>query len=105
MNISYIISIFPGTKPILPTTMKNVLFFLLAIGLSLSLFAQEKIDILSLSGRYGMPKEYKDAAYTGKATEWGSLNSITQRGGAGSPPPPWGGGNRGTACRSPRWDQ
>jgi hypothetical protein len=57
--------------------MKNILIFLLAIGLSLSLFAQEKIDILSLSGRYGLPKEYKDATYTGKATEWGSLNSLT----------------------------
>jgi hypothetical protein len=57
--------------------MKKAFVFLLAMGLSLSLFAQEKIDILSLSGRYGLPKEYKDAAYTGKATEWGSLNSIT----------------------------
>ena len=47
------------------------------MGLCLSLTAQENIDILSLSGRYGLPKEYKDAAYTGKATEWGSLNSIT----------------------------
>ena len=57
--------------------MKNVLIFLLAMGMSLSLTAQENIDILSLSGRYGLPKEYKDATYTGKATEWGSLNSIT----------------------------
>ena len=57
--------------------MKKSFVFLLALGLSLSLFAQDNIDILSLSGRYGLPKEYDDATYTGKATEWGSLNSLT----------------------------
>jgi len=57
--------------------MKKSLIILLALGLSLSLSAQETIDILQLSGRYGLPKEYKDDAYTGKATEWGSINSLT----------------------------
>lgn len=45
--------------------------------LCLTLSAQETIDILSLTGRYGIPAEYKDNAYSGKATEWGSINSFT----------------------------
>ena len=57
--------------------MKRFLILLLTGSLCFALSAQETIDILSLSGRYGLPKEYKDAAYTGKATEWGSLNSLT----------------------------
>ena len=57
--------------------MKKSLILLLALCLSLSVSAQETIDILQLSGRYGLPKEYKDDAYTGKATEWGSINSLT----------------------------
>lgn len=57
--------------------MKRIFSFMLTASLCMALSAQENIDILSLSGRYGLPKEYKDAAYTGKATEWGSLNSLT----------------------------
>jgi hypothetical protein len=33
-------------------------------------------DIISLSGRYALPREYKDS-YEGKATETGMLNSLT----------------------------
>jgi len=57
--------------------MKRIFVLLFAGSLCLALQAQETIDILSLSLRYGLPQEYKDAAYTGKATEWGSLNSFT----------------------------
>ncbi len=57
--------------------MKKLFILLLAAGMSLTLSAQETLDILQLSGRYGIPKEYKDAAYDGKATEWGSINSLT----------------------------
>ncbi len=57
--------------------MKRFFMFLLSASLCLTLSAQETIDILSLSGRYGLPGEYKDEAYTGKATEWGSINSFT----------------------------
>jgi hypothetical protein len=45
--------------------------------LSLSLSAQQTIDILQLSGRYGIPKDFTDDNYTGKVTEWGSVNSFT----------------------------
>ena len=57
--------------------MKQFLILLLTGSLCMALPAQETIDILSLSGRYGLPKEYEDAAYTGKASEWGSVNSLT----------------------------
>lgn len=57
--------------------MKRFFTLVLSLCLVMTLSAQESIDILSLSGRYGPPKEYKDANYTGKATEWGSLNSFT----------------------------
>ena len=57
--------------------MKGFLILLLSGSLCLTGSAQETIDILQLSGRYGLPKDYKDDAYTGKATEWGSVNSLT----------------------------
>jgi len=56
--------------------MNRFFILLLTVSLSLTLSAQETVDILSLSARYGIPKEYKDAAYAGKATEWGSINSF-----------------------------
>lgn len=40
------------------------------------LSAQRMLDVVSLTGRYGFPQEYKDT-YTGEATEFGSINSIT----------------------------
>lgn len=56
--------------------MKRFLILLLAAGLGSSLAAQKTQDILVLSGRYGLSAEYKDT-YTGKATEYGALNSLT----------------------------
>ncbi len=44
--------------------------------MSLPLFAQRTLDLVSLTGRYGLPKEYKET-YSGTATEFGSINSIT----------------------------
>ena len=40
------------------------------------LSAQRMLDVVTLTGRYGFPQEYKDT-YTGTATEFGSINSIT----------------------------
>lgn len=56
--------------------MKRILFLLLVASSGFALSAQGTIDILSLSGRYGFPQEYKDT-YTGKATEYGSINAFT----------------------------
>jgi hypothetical protein len=44
--------------------------------LSFPVLAQRTLDLVSLTGRYGLPQEYKEN-YTGKATEYGSINSIT----------------------------
>lgn len=45
---------------------------------AISLQAQDRgtVDVVSLSGRYGLPQEYKDT-YDGKATETGMLNALT----------------------------
>jgi hypothetical protein len=56
--------------------MKRTIIFLIALGMGLISSAQETIDILSLSGRYGLPQEYIDAGQSGKATELGSINSF-----------------------------
>ncbi len=58
--------------------MKRILLLVIACCMSLSLAAQKTIDILSLSGRYGIPSEYSGPfAGGGKATEWGMINSFT----------------------------
>ncbi len=57
--------------------MKRFIFLLFAGAMGQALSAQETVDVLSLSGRYGLPQNYKDAAYAGQATEWGSINSFT----------------------------
>lgn len=54
----------------------NILLVLFIIGTSLQAQDRGTKDIISLSGRYGLPEEYKEL-YTGKATEFGSLNSLT----------------------------
>jgi len=58
--------------------MKRFLTASMVLLLVMALQAQDKgtIDILSLSGRYGLPGEYKET-YTGEATEIGMLNSLT----------------------------
>jgi hypothetical protein len=58
--------------------MKRLAFLPIILVFGLTLQAQERgtKDILSLSGRYGLPQEYKEV-YEGKATEIGMLNSLT----------------------------
>jgi hypothetical protein len=56
--------------------MKRFLLFVIAVCLLLPLSAQRKVDVVSLTGRYGFPQAYEDT-YTGEATEIGSVNSIT----------------------------
>ena len=63
----------PETKP---TAMKRIVIFFFVGSMILPLTAQRMIDGVSLTGRYGFPQEYTDT-YTGGATEWGSINSIT----------------------------
>jgi hypothetical protein len=53
-----------------------MLLILLAAGISLQGQQRGTKDIISLSGRYALPQEYKET-YTGKATEIGSLNTLT----------------------------
>lgn len=53
-----------------------ILLVLFIIGTTLQAQDRGTKDIISLSGRYGLPEEYKEL-YTGKATEFGSLNSLT----------------------------
>ncbi len=58
------------------TAMKRVLLIMLAVCMSFPVFAQRTLDLVSLTGRYGLPQEYKET-YSGTATEFGSINSIT----------------------------
>lgn len=57
--------------------MKRFIFILLLGGLCLTLSAQETVDILSLSGRYGLPGNYQADTIGGQAKEWGSINSLS----------------------------
>lgn len=58
--------------------MKRSALLLTVLVLGFTLHAQERgtKDIISLSGRYGLPSEYKEV-YNGKATEFGMLNALT----------------------------
>ena len=58
--------------------MKRFASIFLLVVFGLSLHAQERgtKDIISISGRYGLPQDYK-STYDGKATEYGMLNSLT----------------------------
>jgi len=58
------------------TAMKRVLLLLIAGSMSFPVLAQRMLDVVKLTGRYGLPQEYKEI-YTGKATEFGSINTIT----------------------------
>jgi len=53
-----------------------ILLGLLIIGISLQAQERGTKDIISLSGRYGLPEDYKEV-YSGKATEYGMLNALT----------------------------
>jgi len=56
--------------------MKRLSFFLLALSIALSALAQQSLDILTISGRYGLPQSYDDT-YTQKATEAGLFLGLT----------------------------
>lgn len=56
--------------------MKKFLIFLTLAGMTVTGFSQRTIDILSWTGRYGLPQSYEDT-YAEKATEWGSILSLT----------------------------
>ena len=56
--------------------MKKILFITLSFLLSFYTLAQESIDILTISGRYGFPQEYTDIPNE-KATEIGSMIGLT----------------------------
>ena len=53
-------------------------FIVLIVVIGFALQAQDRgtKDILSISGRYGLPQEYAET-YEGEATETGMLNSLT----------------------------
>lgn len=53
-----------------------IVFTLFVFAASLQAQDRGTKDIISLSGRYGLPQEYKDT-YEGKATETGMLNALT----------------------------
>ena len=58
--------------------MKRSALIFLSVVFCFSLHAQERgtKDIISISGRYGLPQEYKEI-YGGQATEYGMLNALT----------------------------
>ena len=55
--------------------MKHFLLIILGIFMGISLSAQETIDLVTLSGRYGLPASY-DSVYKGKATEYGAMLGL-----------------------------
>jgi hypothetical protein len=55
--------------------MKYFILTTLIIFFSMSLFAQETIDLLTISGRYGFPSSY-DSIYDGKAKEAGFMAGL-----------------------------
>ena len=48
--------------------MKRIIILLIVMSMGLTLAAQETIDLLTLTGRYGLPSDYEDT-YSEKATE------------------------------------
>lgn len=55
--------------------MKRYLLFTIGICLSVSLTAQETLDVFTVSGRYGLPQAY-DSIYKGKAKEFGAMIGL-----------------------------
>ncbi len=56
--------------------MKRIILLMIAGGLGISIAAQKSIDLLGVTGRYGLPRPY-EKNYTGKATEsGGNLNLV-----------------------------
>ena len=63
----------PKLTPMLRSLIILTLFFFIA-----SIQAQDRgtVDVISLSGRYALPRDYKET-YEGQAAETGMLNSLT----------------------------
>ena len=57
--------------------MKRLHSLLVVLSLCFTLAAQETVDILTLTGRYGLPQSYEGETYSEKATEYGSSLGIT----------------------------
>lgn len=55
--------------------MRNFTFLLLVLIVSSAAQAQETLDVLTLSGRYGFPQSY-DSIYKSKANEYGAMASL-----------------------------
>ncbi len=55
--------------------MKRLTLFMIAGGLCFSLTAQKSIDLLTVTGRYGLPQSY-EKNYPGKATESGGIINL-----------------------------
>jgi hypothetical protein len=56
--------------------MKKLLMLPALCGLVLGLYAQSSLDLLTLSGRYGIPASYDDPQFTDKATETGAMVNV-----------------------------
>ena len=56
--------------------MKRYLLLLLLTIICILLPAQQTLDILTISGRYGLPQSYKET-YQGNATEAGTFFGLT----------------------------
>jgi hypothetical protein len=56
--------------------MKKILIALILFQVYLGASSQKSLDVLTLSGRYGLPSSYVDT-YNGKATEKGSMLALT----------------------------
>ena len=56
--------------------MKRLAFLCIAICIGLSLQAQQSIDLLTISGQYGLPRPYDENALPGNATELAGLINL-----------------------------
>ena len=56
--------------------MKRLSILAVIAGMCISLQAQKTLDILTISGRYGLPQSYKET-YQGYATEAGTFLGLT----------------------------
>ena len=55
--------------------MKYIILIIITLSLGTSVSAQETIDLITLSGRYGFPSSY-DSIYDGKAKEVGFMAGL-----------------------------
>ena len=59
--------------------MKKLFFIAAILSAALTMRAQETVDILSLSARYGLPSEFQDAGFAGKTRHWQTEIAIMQQ--------------------------